>query len=250
MWHPTPVAPSPTQHLARSTNKSCKRSQSLSSEAAQIGARVRGRAWHSESGDSGGGAATWMPWDDRDSNSHHTCSRYSCGARARPPILQESHLFSANRGWQTTARPSPVPQIQILWRGGGAPAWLSRLSICLLIWAQGMISQFVRSSPASDSVLTVRSLLGILSLSLPLPCSLSLFLKIVLLECSHAPRYGLWWLLSTIAKFSCQATDHRPAKPKILILTLQKNFAGPCSTAAYDGSHTASPRLGLPRSLK
>ena len=45
------------------------------------------------------------------------------------------------------------------------PGWLSRLSGQLLISAPVMISQFVRSSPTSGSVLTVWSLLGILSLS-------------------------------------------------------------------------------------
>ena len=46
----------------------------------------------------------------------------------------------------------------------GAPGWLSRLSIqLLLILAQIMISQFMGFSPVSSSVLTVWSLLGILS---------------------------------------------------------------------------------------
>ena len=60
---------------------------------------------------------------------------------------------------------------------GGAPGWLSRLSVQLL--AQVMILRFVRPSPASGSVLTAWSLLGILSLpcSLPLPCFLSLSLS-------------------------------------------------------------------------
>ena len=53
-----------------------------------------------------------------------------------------------------------------------APEWLSWLSVWFLVSAQVMISQFMKWSPASGSVLTVRSLLGILSLplSLPLPC--------------------------------------------------------------------------------
>ena len=49
----------------------------------------------------------------------------------------------------------------------GAPGWLSRLSVQLFVSAQVMISQFVRSSPESGSVL-----LGFLSLlppSLPAP---------------------------------------------------------------------------------
>ena len=55
----------------------------------------------------------------------------------------------------------------------GAPGWLSWLRVRLLVWAQGMISRFVRLSPMSGSVLTVQSLLGILCLplSLPLPHS-------------------------------------------------------------------------------
>ena len=66
---------------------------------------------------------------------------------------------------------------------GGAPGWLSQLSILLLILAQVVISQRVGSNPALDSVLTVQSLLGILSLSpslslsLPFPCPLSLSLS-------------------------------------------------------------------------
>ena len=58
----------------------------------------------------------------------------------------------------------------------GAPGWLIPLSVRFLIWAQIMISWFVRSSPAWGSTPTVWSLLGILSLpfSLPLPSSLSL----------------------------------------------------------------------------
>ena len=58
----------------------------------------------------------------------------------------------------------------------GAPGWLRRLSIGLLILAQVTISRFGSSSPVSDSALTVRSLLGVFSLSLflPLPPSSSL----------------------------------------------------------------------------
>ena len=53
----------------------------------------------------------------------------------------------------------------------GAPDWLSQLSIQLSVSAQVMISQFVSLSPASGSVLTAWSLLGILCLPhyLPLP---------------------------------------------------------------------------------
>ena len=43
----------------------------------------------------------------------------------------------------------------------GAPGWLSRLSVPLLVSAQVMISQFVSSSPASGPMLTARSLLRI-----------------------------------------------------------------------------------------
>ena len=44
-------------------------------------------------------------------------------------------------------------------KGGGAPGWLSQLSIQHLVSAQVMISPFVSSSPMSGSVLTVQSLL-------------------------------------------------------------------------------------------
>ena len=62
----------------------------------------------------------------------------------------------------------------------GAPGWLSRLSIGFLTSAQAMISQFLSSRPASGSVLTAWSLLGILSLSVPplVALSHSLALKI------------------------------------------------------------------------
>ena len=64
----------------------------------------------------------------------------------------------------------------------GVPGRLSRLSLRLLISSQAMISRFVSSSPVSGSALTVRSLLGILSLSpsLPAPPLLSVPLKIKL----------------------------------------------------------------------
>ena len=56
--------------------------------------------------------------------------------------------------------------------------WLSQLGIQLLILAQVLISQFMRSSPMWGSARTVWNLLGILSLPLSLcpfhPCSLSL----------------------------------------------------------------------------
>ena len=64
----------------------------------------------------------------------------------------------------------------------GALRWLSLLSVQLLISAQAMIPQFVGLSPASGSVLTVWSLLGLLPLSpflsLSLAGALSLFLKV------------------------------------------------------------------------
>ena len=50
-----------------------------------------------------------------------------------------------------------------------APGWLHWLSVWLLISAQVMTSQFMNSSPASSSVLTVQSLHEILSLSLCSP---------------------------------------------------------------------------------
>ena len=55
----------------------------------------------------------------------------------------------------------------------GAPGWLSRLRVQLLLSAQIVISQCVSSSPASGSVLTVQGLLGISSLSLSLSLPLS-----------------------------------------------------------------------------
>ena len=64
-------------------------------------------------------------------------------------------------------RPSFMRQwVRAVSKGGrlGAPGWLHLLSIWLLISAQVVISQFMRSSPASGSALTAwRRLLGILS---------------------------------------------------------------------------------------
>ena len=61
--------------------------------------------------------------------------------------------------------------------GPGMPGWLSRLSIQLLVSAQVMLSQFVRLSPKSGSVLTAQSLLGILSFSLCLSlCSSPIYM--------------------------------------------------------------------------
>ena len=53
----------------------------------------------------------------------------------------------------------------------GAPGCLSRLGIWFLVLAQIMISWFLSLSPASGSVLTVWSLLGILCLCLSLSLS-------------------------------------------------------------------------------
>ena len=55
-----------------------------------------------------------------------------------------------------------------------APGCLSQLSVRLLISAQVRISQFLGSSPASGSVLTARSLLGILPSLCSSPCSRAL----------------------------------------------------------------------------
>ena len=59
----------------------------------------------------------------------------------------------------------------------GAPGWLSRLGVWLLISAQVMISGLVRLSPVLGSALTVQGLLGILSLSLSLKTKKETFLK-------------------------------------------------------------------------
>ena len=58
--------------------------------------------------------------------------------------------------------------------GLGAPEWLIRLSVQLLISAQVMISRFVSLSPKSGSVLSSADhAWDSPSLPLPLPCSLS-----------------------------------------------------------------------------
>ena len=82
--------------------------------------------------------------------------------------------------WHFPAAQPPLWMLE-MGLGDGAPGWLSQLSVQLLISTQVMISQFVRSSPGSSSVLTTWSLLGILFLSFslcPSPfCALSLSLS-------------------------------------------------------------------------
>ena len=68
-----------------------------------------------------------------------------------------------------TSQSLAIPDLEICL---GAPGWLSRLSVRLLVLAQVVISWFTSSSPALASALAVQSLLGILSLSLcPSPAS-------------------------------------------------------------------------------
>ena len=57
---------------------------------------------------------------------------------------------------------------KIRFSGAPEPRWLNWLSIQLLILAQVMISQLMKSSLMSGYPLTVKSLLVIFSLSLPL----------------------------------------------------------------------------------
>ena len=53
----------------------------------------------------------------------------------------------------------------------GGLGWLSQWNIQLLVSAQAIISWFMGLGPMFGSVLTKLSLLEILPLSLPLPCS-------------------------------------------------------------------------------
>ena len=61
----------------------------------------------------------------------------------------------------------------------GAPGWLSRFGICLLVLAQVITSQSLGLNPSWGSALAAKSLPGILCLflSLLLPCSCFLCLK-------------------------------------------------------------------------
>ena len=61
---------------------------------------------------------------------------------------------------------------------GGAPGWLSRLSVQLLVLAQVMILRFVSSRPTWGCVLIAWSLLVILSPSLSAPPLLKLSLSL------------------------------------------------------------------------
>ena len=88
-----------------------------------------------------------------------------------------SHELQARVQKESSARDlSPPHQLERL--TGGAPGWLSRFSVRLLVPAQVMISQFVSSSSRSGSVLTVQRLLGILSLPLSVSLPFALSLKI------------------------------------------------------------------------
>ena len=98
-------------------------------------------------------------------------------------VSQTSHRswfrkLSLPQGWICSGRWVSAGEQTRMVRG--APGWLRRLSVQLLILAQVMISRFVRSSPRSGSVLPGQSVLRVLSLSLPLLHSsvLSLSLKI------------------------------------------------------------------------
>ena len=75
----------------------------------------------------------------------------------------------------------------------GAPGWLSRLSVQLLVLAQVVISWFVSSNPTSGSVLTVRSLLGILSPSLSLCPSYTLCLLLTINKLKFKKKCSVWW---------------------------------------------------------
>ena len=80
-------------------------------------------------------------------------------------LVKLNNLLEGLCKWITYYRNSKIAY-QGLWHTKhktGAPGWLRRLSIWLLILAQVMISWFVSSSPASGSVLPVQRLLGILS---------------------------------------------------------------------------------------
>ena len=86
-----------------------------------------------------------------------------------PPVYTQEWKWSDNLSF-------PFSDLKEL--SPGAPSWLSQLSIQLLISAQAMISRFMNSSPASGSLLTVQSLLGILSLPLSALPLLAFCLKI------------------------------------------------------------------------
>ena len=68
-------------------------------------------------------------------------------------------------------RVSSMFKLRQRWRVIGAPQWLSQLKVQLLVLAQVMISWFCEFKPCISSALPGWSLLGILSLSLPLPHS-------------------------------------------------------------------------------
>ena len=79
--------------------------------------------------------------------------------KGNPHVLLEGTYISTT----SVENNIEVPQ-KIENRNTGAPWWLGQLSNQLLILAQVMVSRFMRLSPASGSVLTAWSMLGILSL--------------------------------------------------------------------------------------
>ena len=64
----------------------------------------------------------------------------------------------------------------------GAPGWLSGLNVQLLISAQVVISQLMRSSPASGSVLTVEPASDSVSPAISAPPQLALSLSLFLCQ--------------------------------------------------------------------
>ena len=116
-----------------------------------------------------------LPLVPSDLNPNMTCPEpFSVGLHF--PRLLKITRYSSATSLFTYHNGLPVPGKQEPWLG--TPGWLNLLSVQLLILAQVMISQFVSSSPASGSVLTVRSLLGILSPSLRPYSTRALSLKV------------------------------------------------------------------------
>ena len=100
--------------------------------------------------------------------------------------------------------------------GTGPPEWPRQLSVTIMVLAQVMISRFVGLSPKPGSVLTARSLLGILSpfLSAPphfLPCVCSFSLKIN--KCKKKKNPDTHNSLSSVPQKPCQPPGE--ADPKI-----------------------------------
>ena len=95
----------------------------------------------------------------------HICTPGLSSSDTEDRVFPHPHLETDSQLNRQGDRMAPV-KLQLFF---GAPGWLSRLSLRLLVLAQVMISLIMSSSPASGSAQMVQSLLRILFPSLSVP---------------------------------------------------------------------------------